>query len=98
AGASPAKEVCVFDPVDPQYTYVPSYDPAVVYGPAVYPYYPYSYPGWYAGMGWAIRAGIAWGAWGGTVGDCAWGHGDVTINNKNNFNQNNINKGGNRNQ
>src|SRR4029079_6784483 len=71
-GGAPAKQVVVIEPVDPQYTYVPSYDPAVVYGPPAYPYYPYSYPGWYAGMGWAIGAGIAWGAWGGHWGDCDW--------------------------
>src|SRR3954447_3046182 len=92
------KQVIVIEDATPQVTYVPSYDPAVVYGPPAYPYYPYSYPGWYAGMGLAIGAGIAWGAWGGNWGNCDWGHGDVNIKNNNNFNQNNINRGGNRNQ
>src|SRR4029450_11769991 len=95
------KNVIVIENADPQVVYVPSYDPAVVYGPPAYPYYPYYYPGYYAGMGLAIGAGIAWGSyWGNHWGDCDWGHGDVNINNNNNFNRNNINnrpgQGGNR--
>ena len=86
------KDVIVIENADPQVVYVPSYDPAVVYGPPAYPYYPYTYPGWYAGMGLALGAGIAWGAyWGDHWGDCDWGHGDVNINNNNNFNRNNWN-------
>src|SRR5262249_28520457 len=94
------KQVITIENADPQVVYVPSYDPAVVYGEPAYPYYPYTYPGWYPGMGLAWGAGIAWaaGAWGGHWGDCDWGHGDVNINNNNNFNRNNINRGGNRNQ
>jgi uncharacterized protein DUF3300 len=97
------KQVIVVEQADPQVVYVPSYDPTVVYGEPAYPYYPYSYPGWYAGMGLAWGAGIAWGAawWGNHWGDCDWGHGDVNINNNNNFNRNNWNNanrpgGGNR--
>jgi Protein of unknown function (DUF3300) len=92
------KQVIVVEPADPEVVYVPSYDPTVVYGaaPAAYPYYPYTYPGYYPGMGLAWgAAGFALGAWaGGYWGNCDWGHGDVNINNKNNFNRNtNINRG-----
>src|SRR5205823_3647918 len=50
------KQVIVVEPAQPDVVYVPSYDPAVVYGPPAYPYYPYTYPGYYPGMG------LAWGA------------------------------------
>src|SRR5437667_1048452 len=42
------KQVIVVEPANPDVVYVPSYDPAVVYGaaPAAYPYYPYTYPGY----------------------------------------------------
>src|SRR3954451_6011295 len=90
------KQVIVIEPAQPDVVYVPSYDPAVVYGapPPAYPYYPYTYPGYYPGMGLAWgAAGLALGAWaGGAWGDCNWNNGgDININNKNNFNKNNIN-------
>src|SRR4051812_110481 len=94
------QKVIVIEPAQPDVVYVPSYDPAVVYGPPAYPYYPYSYPGYYPGMGLAWgAAGFALGAWaGGAWGNCDWNNGgDININNKNNFNKNNINTG-NRNQ
>src|SRR4051794_28849754 len=95
------KQVIVVEPANPQVVYVPSYDPAVVYGPPppAYPYYPYSYPGYYPGMGLAWgAAGFALGAWaGGNWGNCNWGSGDININNNNNFNRNSVNQGGNRN-
>ena len=84
------KEVIVIEQANPQTVYVPSYDPAVVYGPPAYPYYPYSYPGYYPGMGLAFGTGILIGAgiannwWG----NCNWGGGDININNNNNFNRN----------
>jgi len=87
------KTVVVIEQANPETVYVPSYDPAVVYGPPVYPYYPYTYPGYYPGMGLAfgtgilIGAGIANGWWG----NCNWGGGDININNNNNFNRNQIN-------
>src|SRR5437588_1228142 len=93
------KQVIVVEPANPEVVYVPSYDPEVVYGPPAYPYYPYTYPGYYPGMGLAWgAAGFALGAWAGRDwGDCNGNNGDIHINNKNNFNKNNINKGGNRN-
>src|SRR3954454_17858217 len=93
------KQVIVVESAQPDVVYVPSYDPAVVYGPPAYPYYPYTYPGYYPGMGLAWgAAGCALGAWaGGNWGNCNCNNGDININNKNNFNKNNINTGGNRN-
>ncbi len=86
------KEVIVIEPANPQYVYIPSYDPAVVYGPPVYPYPAYYYPGYVPGMGLAFGTGLILGAaWANNWGNCNWGHGDITINNKNNFNRNNIN-------
>src|SRR4051812_1126042 len=50
------KEVIMVEQANPEVVYVPSYDPVVVYGPPVYPYYPYTYPGYYPGMGLALGA------------------------------------------
>src|SRR5438067_2640660 len=87
-----AQEAIVIEPANSQYMYVPSYDPAVVYGPPVWPYPAYYYPGFVPGAGLAFGTGIILGAaWANNWGNCNWGHGDVTINNKNNFNRNNIN-------
>src|SRR5213083_713272 len=98
------KQVITIQQPNPDVVYVPSYDPAVVYGPPPpqYPYYPYTYPGYVPGTALAWGAGIAlgaaaWGAWGGGGWgwNCGWGHGnvDVNVNNKyvNNYNKN-VNK------
>src|SRR6476659_8738195 len=87
------KEVIVIEPANPQFVYVPSYDPAVVYGPpGGYPYPAYYYPGYVPGAGLAFGTGLILGAaWANNWGNCNWGHGDITINNNNNFNRNNIN-------
>jgi Protein of unknown function (DUF3300) len=86
-------QIITIEPANPQYVYVPSYDPTVVYGPPIYPYPPYYYPGYAPGMGLAFGTGVVLGAaWANNWGNCNWhGGGDVTINNKNNFNRNNIN-------
>lgn len=95
------KQVIVVQQASPDVVYVPSYDPAVVYGPPAYPYPPIYYPppGYYAaGAAVAFGTGVALGAaWGGNWGwNCGWGHGDVNVNvnNKyvNNYNKNNYNK------
>ncbi len=94
------KEVIMIEQPNPQTIYVPSYDPAVVYGEPSYPYYPYSYPGYLPGMGLAFGGGLLLGAaWGGGWGNCDWNNGgDININNNNNFNRNNINNVGNGNK
>jgi hypothetical protein len=100
------KQVIVVQQASPDVVYVPSYDPAVVYGPPAYPYPPITYPppGYYAaGAAVAFGTGVALGAaWGGSWGwNCGWGHGDVNVNvnnnyinnyNKNNYNKQNFNK------
>src|SRR5262245_48008999 len=98
--AAPQQTVIKIEPAQPETIYVPAYDPAVVYGPWPYPYYPpyywppypYYYPGYYPGA--AFAAGVFWGigiaAIGSIWGGCNWGRGDVNINvNKfNNINRN----------
>ena len=94
------QQVIVVEQANPEAVYVPSYDPAVVYGaaPAEYPYYPYSYPGYQPGTALAWGSAIAvGGVWANNNwGNCDWDDGNVTINNNNNFNKNynkNVNKG-----
>ena len=95
------QQVIVVEQANPEAVYVPSYDPAVVYGaaPAEYPYYPYSYPGYQPGTALAWGSAIAvGGVWANNNwGNCDWDNGDVNINNNNNFNKNynkNVNKTG----
>jgi hypothetical protein len=94
------QQMIVIEQANPDVVYVPSYDPQMVYGapPRAYPYYPYSYPGYYAGMGLAFGTGLVLGGvWANNNwGNCDWKHGDVNINNNNNFNKNvsrNVNRG-----
>lgn len=94
------QQMIVIEQANPDVVYVPSYDPQMVYGapPPAYPYYPYSYPGYYAGMGLAFGTGLVLGGvWANNNwGNCDWKHGDVNINNNNNFNKNvnrNVNRG-----
>jgi Protein of unknown function (DUF3300) len=93
------EQVIVIEQANPDVVYVPSYDPQMVYGapPPAYPYYPYSYQGYYAGMGLAFGTGLVLGGvWANNWGNCDWKHGDVNINNNNNFNRNvnrNVNRG-----
>jgi len=105
------KEVVIIQQANPQVIYVPTYNPVVVWGPPVYPYYPYPPiyyppPGYYAagaavawGAGFAMGAFWGGGGWGWHAG---WGGNDIDIDIDNNFNRNvnrntNINRG-NRNQ
>jgi Protein of unknown function (DUF3300) len=93
------EEVIEIEQANPDVVYIPSYDPQMVYGapPPAYPYYPYTYPGYYAGMGLAFGTGLVLGgAWANNWGNCDWKRGDVNINNNNNFNRNvnrNVNRG-----
>ncbi|HEY2235332.1 MAG TPA: DUF3300 domain-containing protein, partial [Candidatus Angelobacter sp.] len=85
------EQAIVIEQANPDLVYVPSYDPQMVYGAPspVYPYYPYTYPGYYAGMGLAFGTGLVLGgAWANNWGNCDWKHGDVNINNNNSFNRN----------
>src|ERR1700745_3590549 len=94
------QQAIVIEQGNPDVVYVPSYDPQMVYGapPPAYPYYPYSYPGYYAGMGLAFGTGLVLGGiWANNNwGNCDWKRGDININNNNNFNRNvnrNVNRG-----
>src|SRR5215472_6235239 len=88
-------------PANPNYVYLPVYDPNAVWGPPAYPY-----PSVYYGTGAAIAAGVigfaagiaigslwygGWGGWGGWGWNAGWGGGNVIINNnfiqRNNFNR-----------
>jgi hypothetical protein len=85
--AAAQQTVIKIEPAQPDVIHVPAYDPAVVYGPWPYPYYPpyywqpypYYYPGWYPG---GFAAGVFWGAAVGSIlwGGCNWGGGDININ------------------
>jgi hypothetical protein len=86
-------QVIKIEQPDPQTVYVPTYNPATVYGSWWYSYPPpyYYYPPGYAyGAGLAFATGVVVGAaiWG----NCNWGGNNVNINvNKyNNFNKSNI--------
>ncbi len=71
------------EPVDPEYIYVPVYEPSVVYGSWWYPSYPPYYWDWYPGS--TLVSGIFWGAgfaiatnlW--NWGSVDWGRGDINI-------------------
>jgi hypothetical protein len=88
------EQVIVVEQANPSEVYVPSYDPAVVYGEPAYPYPTYTYPGYQPGTALMWGTGIALGAaainnnwgWG-----CGWDNGDININNNNNY-VNNYNK------
>jgi uncharacterized membrane protein YgcG len=61
------EKIIVIEPTNPTYVYVPSYDPAIVFGvwwyPAYPPYYYYPYYGYYAPW-YGFALGAAWGyAW-----------------------------------
>ena len=79
------------EPADPDVIYVPVYNPAWIWGPALY----YPYPGWYwpppygagiyFGFGGGIRMGLffggGWGGWGGWGWHPGWGGRTVIVNN-----------------
>jgi len=87
--------VIVIEPANPEVIYVPTYDPAYVYGTWPYPAYPPYYwypPGYYYPAG-AFLAGVVIGSW--LWGGCNWGGGNVHIEHHryNNFNRSNISDG-----
>ncbi len=88
--------VIKIEPADPQVVYVPSYNPAVVYGPWPYPAYPpyyyYPYPPGAALFTFTVGVAIGNALWGG----CHWGGGGgvyINHNTYNNFNKTNIKSG-----
>jgi hypothetical protein len=98
-GQPPPQTVIRIEPASPDVIYVPTYNPAVVYGAWPYPAYPpyYYYPPYYP-YGYFATAAIAFGVGmlvGGAIwGGCNWGRGDIDIdvNRQNNFNRN-VNRG-----
>jgi hypothetical protein len=91
------EKIIKIEPANPQVIYVPTYNPAVVYGVWPYPAYPpYSYYplGYVWAAPFAFAAGVGLGmAWGYAWGSCNWRGGSVHYN----YNQNiNINRNINR--
>jgi Protein of unknown function (DUF3300) len=95
-------------PANPQVVYLPSYDPAAIWGaPAYYPYPPVSTGAVIAAGAISFGAGIAmgafwgggWGGWGGWGWHPGWGHSNVVINNNfinnNHFTRTNVANGNN---
>jgi Protein of unknown function (DUF3300) len=93
------REVIVIQPAQPDTVYVPSYNPAVVYGsswpsPSYPPYYPTTPPGYYfgtalaTGLAFAAGAAVVGGLWG--LASPGWGGGyaNVNVNQYNNINSN----------
>jgi hypothetical protein len=85
------KTVVVVEPASEEVVYVPSYDPAAIWGAPPYPYPPIAYPSYPTGgrllaFGVGIAIGAAWGhgGWGWHSG---WGGGNnnININRNNNF-------------
>src|SRR4029079_971205 len=89
--------VIVIEPANPEVIYVPTYDPAYVYGTWPYPAYPpyYWYPPGYYYPGGAFLAGIIIGSW--LWGGCNWGGGGggvhIAHQRYNNFNRTNVSDG-----
>ncbi len=87
-----SQTVYIIESPKPEVVYVPTYNPATVYGTWPYPYPPYSmYPPAYVyPPGLAFATGVVVGAaiWG----NCNWGGNNVNVNvnNYNNFNKTNI--------
>jgi hypothetical protein len=89
--------VIKIEPTNPEVVYVPTYNPAVVYGGWPYPAYPpYAYypPGYVAGgalLGFTAGVIVGGALWG----NSNWGGNNVNINtnNYNNFNKSNISNG-----
>jgi uncharacterized membrane protein YgcG len=83
----------------PETVYVPTYNPATVYGtwwyPAPPPYYYYP-PGYAYGAGLAFASGVFWGA--AIAGGIGWGNNEININRNTNINTGNRNniQGGNK--
>jgi len=95
------QQVVEIVPTNPEVIYVPAYDPAWVWGPAVYyPYARWYYPPVRSGLFFSVGIGIggyfgrSWGGWGGWGWHPAWGSRTVIVNNnfirENHFNSTRI--------
>jgi hypothetical protein len=78
--------VIQIEPSNPQVIYVPSYDPAYIWGPPLYyPYASWFYPPGYFGFGIGIPMGLyfggGWGGWGGWGWQPGWGGRNIIVNN-----------------
>jgi len=71
-------------PADPQVIYVPTYDPAYIWGPPAWGYYPpLYYPTYGFGFGFGIPIGgffFGWPGWGGWGWGCNWWGGGLFVN------------------
>jgi len=98
-GATAAQQTIVIEPAQPDVVYVPSYNPAVVYGAWPYPAYPpvVAVPGPGYVLGTALAAGLAFGAgvaitgalWGWSQPNWYGGNVNVNVNRWNNINVHN---------
>ena len=91
-------EAIVIEPASPTVVYVPTYNPAVVYGAWPYPAYPpypyYPYGGAVVAGAVGFAAGIAVGAaWNNGWGNWNWGGGSMNVNVNRNVNINNARVG-----
>ena len=93
------KEVIVIQPAQSDTVYVPSYNPATVYGsswssPSYPPYYPAQPPGYYfgtalaTGLAFAAGAAVVGGLWGWASPGWGGGYANVNVNQYNNINAN----------
>ena len=93
------QEVIVIQPAQADTVYVPSYDPAAVYGsswpyPSYPPYYPAPPPGYYfgtalaTGLAFAAGAAVVGGLWGWASPGWGGGYANVNVNRYNNINAN----------
>ena len=93
------QEVIVIQPAQSDTVYVPSYDPAAVYGsswpyPSYPPYYPAPPPGYYfgtalaTGLAFAAGAAVVGGLWGWASPGWGGGYANVNVNRYNNINAN----------
>jgi hypothetical protein len=93
------KEVIVIQPTQSDTVYVPSYNPATVYGsswpyPSYPPYYPAQPPGYYfgtalaTGLAFAAGAAVVGGLWGWASPGWGGGYANVNVNQYNNINAN----------
>jgi Protein of unknown function (DUF3300) len=93
------QDVIVIQPAHSDTVYVPSYDPAAMYGsswpyPSYPPYYPVQPPGYYfgavlgTGLAFAAGAAIVGGLWGWASLGWGGGYANVNVNRYNNINAN----------